>query len=242
MRAARGPRRAAELAPSFKFGRRQSAWGAPSRAAELAPSSGPRRRQSAKKPRGCSPIDLPKKAGGPGRRRRRAPRGAAGGMGQGESAQKCDVPYGTDLGHEIESLEDDAVVSAGFAADPSQQHLVDEKAAHAAAEAAASAAALNLGPLTLGEVPTEQTGKTFSASAVERRISEYRLESTVLGSGGFGQVRRATSLKTGHSVAVKIIKRKKMNEKSEMMLQREVNHHERVSTPWIPLQSKRMTE
>lgn len=157
-------------------------------------------------------------------------------MGQGESKQGGDVeelPFGTDLGHELD-LEEDAVFVAGFAADPSQMKAMEEKKAEAAAEAAASAAALNLTPLQLNEPSAEAGGKVFSASAMERRISEYRLESKVLGTGGFGTVKRATSMKTGHSVAVKIIKRKKLNEQSEQMLQREVKNHERVSTLTLP--------
>eukprot|EP00327_Prymnesium_parvum_P008432 CAMPEP_0182810996 /NCGR_PEP_ID=MMETSP0006_2-20121128/8035_1 /TAXON_ID=97485 /ORGANISM="Prymnesium parvum, Strain Texoma1" /LENGTH=459 /DNA_ID=CAMNT_0024936925 /DNA_START=6 /DNA_END=1385 /DNA_ORIENTATION=- len=147
-------------------------------------------------------------------------------MGQGESTLAAELPFESQLNYELHDLDEDAVVGAGFAATPEQA----EKNAQAAADAAASAAALNLDPLMMGGAPAaaEPVSKTFSVSAIERRISDYRLQPTVLGEGGFGTVKLAKSQKTGHTVAVKIIKRKKLNERSETMLQREVKHHERL--------------
>ena len=49
-----------------------------------------------------------------------------------------------------------------------------------------------------------------------------------LGEGAFGKVRLATSTRTAHRVAVKVIKRKKLNERAELLLQREVKHHEKL--------------
>ena len=54
-----------------------------------------------------------------------------------------------------------------------------------------------------------------------------RDEKRVLGEGAFAKVRLATSESTGHAVAVKIIKRKKLNQRTEELLQREVKHHEK---------------
>ena len=42
----------------------------------------------------------------------------------------------------------------------------------------------------------------------------------MLGEGAFGKVRLATSTRTAHRVAVKVIKRKKLNERAELLLQR----------------------
>tara|TARA_B100000768_G_scaffold164345_1_gene166180 strand:- start:296 stop:814 length:519 start_codon:yes stop_codon:yes gene_type:complete len=73
-----------------------------------------------------------------------------------------------------------------------------------------------------------------SAEALEghqplmRELADYRLEKKVLGEGAFAKVRLATSESTGHAVAVKIIKRKKLNQRTEELLQREVKHHERL--------------
>jgi len=44
-----------------------------------------------------------------------------------------------------------------------------------------------------------------------RELADYHLEKKVLGEGAFAKVRLATSASTGHAVAVKIIKRKKLN-------------------------------
>ncbi len=59
-------------------------------------------------------------------------------------------------------------------------------------------------------------------------LSDYRLLKAELGEGAFGTVRLAQSATTGHQVAVKIIKRSKMRDRSELLLQREVKHHERL--------------
>ena len=60
------------------------------------------------------------------------------------------------------------------------------------------------------------------------RINDYKMDDKVLGVGGFGKVRLATSRTTGHQVAVKIIKREKLQARSETLLAREVKHHERL--------------
>ena len=59
-------------------------------------------------------------------------------------------------------------------------------------------------------------------------VMEYRLGGRVLGEGAFGKVRLATSIRTGHQVAVKIIKRKQMDERAELLLKREVDNHEKL--------------
>jgi serine/threonine protein kinase len=64
-------------------------------------------------------------------------------------------------------------------------------------------------------------------------LHEYRMSSTTLGEGGFGKVRLATSSRTGHQVAVKIVRRKKLVERSELLLQREVEYHEKLRHPNI---------
>ena len=65
-------------------------------------------------------------------------------------------------------------------------------------------------------------------SAIVRDLGDYKLEKQVLGEGAFGKVRLATSTRTAHRVAVKVIKRKKLNERAEVLLQRERKHHEKV--------------
>ena len=65
-----------------------------------------------------------------------------------------------------------------------------------------------------------------------QNLSDYHLEKQVLGEGAFGKVRLATSSRTGHRVAVKVIKRKKLNDRAEVLLQREVKHHEKVRAPF----------
>ena len=67
-----------------------------------------------------------------------------------------------------------------------------------------------------------------SRSVIIRNLGDYRLEKQVLGEGAFGKVRLATSARTGHRVAVKVIKVKKLNERAELLLQREVKHHEKL--------------
>jgi len=59
-------------------------------------------------------------------------------------------------------------------------------------------------------------------------VMEYRLDGRVLGTGAFGTVRLAASIRTGHQVAVKIVKRRKLDERAELLLQREVSHHEKL--------------
>mmetsp|Transcript_37559 Transcript_37559/g.123945 ORF Transcript_37559/g.123945 Transcript_37559/m.123945 type:complete len:481 (-) Transcript_37559:28-1470(-) len=89
---------------------------------------------------------------------------------------------------------------------------------------------------------TSGTGASASASAAYeaggiasagdagllRELREYRLTKQSLGEGAFAKVRLATSESTGHQVAVKIIKRKKLDGRAELLLQREVKHHEKL--------------
>eukprot|EP00966_Prymnesium_polylepis_P006489 148879-Prymnesium_polylepis.1 len=144
-------------------------------------------------------------------------------MGQGESTLNT-VPFEADLDYELPLSED--AVSAGFGPNAAAQ----QEALDAAVQVATATAALNLVPPS-PEMPPENSGKAFSVSGIERFVSEYELEKKVLGEGGFGMVKCATSRRTGHTVAVKIIKRKKLNERSETLLQREVKHHEKVRPP-----------
>ena len=65
-----------------------------------------------------------------------------------------------------------------------------------------------------------------AAEGLLRELHEYHLTKHTLGEGAFAKVRLATSQNTGHQVAVKIIKRKKLDERAEMLLQREVQHHQ----------------
>jgi len=70
-------------------------------------------------------------------------------------------------------------------------------------------------------------------ASIIREMPDYRLEKQVLGEGAFGKVRLASSSRTGHKVAVKVIKRKKLNERAELLLKREVKHHEKLRHPNI---------
>ncbi len=81
--------------------------------------------------------------------------------------------------------------------------------------------------------PTDQTTTDpadphSSENPLARELREYRLTKHVLGEGAFAKVRLATSLSTNHQVAVKIIKRKKLDSRAETLLQREVKHHEKL--------------
>ncbi|KAL1530569.1 hypothetical protein AB1Y20_001470 [Prymnesium parvum] len=69
--------------------------------------------------------------------------------------------------------------------------------------------------------------------SIFREMPDYRLEKQVLGEGAFGKVRLASSSRTGHKVAVKVIKRKKLNDRAELLLKREVKHHEKLRHPNI---------
>jgi len=64
-------------------------------------------------------------------------------------------------------------------------------------------------------------------------LHEYQMTSTTLGEGGFGKVRLATSSRTGHQAAVKIVRRNKLNERAELLLKREVAYHEKLRHPNI---------
>jgi len=102
-------------------------------------------------------------------------------------------------------------------------------AAPATAPAATEPGAANSGNGSLDQLPSVQP-KTENAanSAIVRDLGDYRLEKQVLGEGAFGKVRLATSTRTSHRVAVKVIKRKKLNERAEVLLQRERKHHEKL--------------
>ena len=107
-------------------------------------------------------------------------------------------------------------------------------AAPATAPAATEPGAANSGNGSLDQLPSVQP-KTENAanSAIVRDLGDYRLEKQVLGEGAFGKVRLATSTRTSHRVAVKVIKRKKLNERAEVLLQRERKHHEKVRIPAV---------
>ena len=89
--------------------------------------------------------------------------------------------------------------------------------------AAAARAALGISAPTL-ELDKSEGGKDKKVMGVS--ISDYKLEPTLLGEGGFGKVRLATNATTNHQVAVKIIKRNKLKDRAEELLTREVKHHE----------------
>ena len=119
-------------------------------------------------------------------------------------------------------IEDDGR-DAGFAI------VTTPEQADAAAEQAAAAAALHISPPTATEpatrnfTVTEGEGEPLAAT-----LSDYRLQKQVLGEGAFGKVRLARSEATGHEVAVKVIKRDRINSRAEELLRREVKHHERL--------------
>ena len=104
---------------------------------------------------------------------------------------------------EVEEMEQDRQ-----AADPSEQASSDPRESDSVGSASAEASE--------GHQP------------LMKELADYRLEKKVLGEGAFAKVRLATSESTGHAVAVKIIKRKKLNQRTEELLQREVKHHERL--------------
>jgi hypothetical protein len=134
-------------------------------------------------------------------------------MGGSESKHANKVPV-IQLGHDLavdETVIGSAVPAAGGAA-PAQ--LSD--AAHPAGAAAGDSAEADSGSVNVGD------------SGLLRELREYRLTKLSLGEGAFAKVRLATSESTGHQVAVKIIKRKKLDERAELLLQREVKHHEKL--------------
>lgn len=138
------------------------------------------------------------------------------------------------MGNAESSPEEVPVVECGddvFREDADAGFAPTDYALDSAAGVAANLAALNLPLEAVGEASGGD--KTFTAAAVERRMSDYKLESKVLGEGGFGKVKLATCTRTGHQVAVKIIKRNKLNERAEVLLKREVKHHERLRHPNI---------
>ena len=88
--------------------------------------------------------------------------------------------------------------------------------------AAAAAAALGISV----DAMAQPEGTAATKHVLGAAISEYKLEPTLLGEGGFGKVRLATNATTGHKVAVKIIKRNRLQARAEELLTREVKHHE----------------
>ena len=128
-------------------------------------------------------------------------------------------------------IEDETGREAGFGSEATPEQA-------AAVEAAAEAAAtlhLSVARATLGAEPrsksftvTEGEGEPIAAT-----LAEYRLQKQVLGEGAFGKVRLARSEVTGHEVAVKVIKRDRINARAEELLRREVKHHERLRHPNI---------
>lgn len=102
-------------------------------------------------------------------------------------------------------------------------------ASASAAEGASSSGAIDAGgDKSLDQLPALPAIEGAAGGAIIRNLGDYRLEKVVLGEGAFGKVRLATSTRTSHRVAVKVIKRKKLNERAEVLLQREVKHHEKV--------------
>lgn len=79
----------------------------------------------------------------------------------------------------------------------------------------------------------ESTPSRSPSCGQSDRLSEYRLGSQLLGEGSFGKVLLATSVLSGEAVAVKIIKRNRLKERAEVLLRREVAHHEKLRHPNI---------
>eukprot|EP00966_Prymnesium_polylepis_P226217 5232843-Prymnesium_polylepis.1 len=112
---------------------------------------------------------------------------------------------------------------------------------------------LEANPETLTDVPQDAAAPTVSASdlrdsapddggtasaeggdaPISREVYDYRLEKQTLGEGAFGKVRLASSSRTGHKVAVKVIKRRRLNERAVLLLKREVKHQEKLRHPNI---------
>lgn len=81
--------------------------------------------------------------------------------------------------------------------------------------------------------PVSSRSTGGDGEAYRALLHEYRMSSTTLGEGGFGKVRLATSSRTGHQVAVKIVRRNKLVDRAELLLQREVEYHEKLRHPNI---------
>jgi len=134
-------------------------------------------------------------------------------MGASESKQGDKVPV-IQLGHDV-GLNETALSEAEQPPSPAP-----------AAPAAAPAAG---GPPPQNEpASAAKPCSSVGDSGLLRELREYRLTKQSLGEGAFAKVRLATSESTGHQVAVKIIKRKKLDERAELLLQREVKHHEKL--------------
>ena len=91
-----------------------------------------------------------------------------------------------------------------------------------------AAAQLSLEPHGAAAPPAK--GSQFSVTAAEGQplavsLDEYKMSGKDLGEGAFGKVKLARSETTGHQVAVKIIKRNRINARAEELLVREVRHH-----------------
>jgi 5'-AMP-activated protein kinase catalytic alpha subunit len=106
--------------------------------------------------------------------------------------------------------------------------FITEAADVAADLAAVANASLGLSAKTEPPVVSRQLSGAEKQDVLGVRINDYKMDDKVLGVGGFGKVRLATSRTTGHQVAIKIIKREKLQARSETLLAREVKHHERL--------------
>jgi 5'-AMP-activated protein kinase catalytic alpha subunit len=144
------------------------------------------------------------------------------GATQGKHGESNKVPV-IQLGHDV-GLDETAISDEAAA----QQAPAD---AGRAPEGAAGGAGAPEGGADGGDHAAEARdapGSSVGDSGLLRELREYRLTKQGLGEGAFAKVRLATSESTGHQVAVKIIKRKKLDERAELLLQREVKHHEKL--------------
>ena len=152
-------------------------------------------------------------------------------MGQDASKPADDGPLPVLKFPQELSVPDDALTTAAPSADPAappDAGSTSSAARGAEGDAPSSAAEEGVADRSLDQLPTVPPGVEGISGAIIRNLGDYRLEKHVLGEGAFGKVRLATSTRTGHRVAVKVIKRKKLNERAEVLLQREVKHHEKL--------------
>lgn len=150
--------------------------------------------------------------------------GGPGAMGGSESKQgghgHNKVPV-IQLGHDVE-LDETAIGDGDSGPGPSPPS--PPLAPVAEVPGAEGAGGSSLGSGLAAELGQNSVGD----SGLLRELREYRLTKQSLGEGAFAKVRLATSESTGHQVAVKIMKRKKLDERAELLLQREVRHHEKL--------------
>ena len=141
-------------------------------------------------------------------------------MGAAESRAEgvpvCSIPY---------DIEDDGR-EAGFASEitPEQSEALEA--------AAVAAAALLISPPAGAAAPEEKvfTVMEEDGEPLATALNDWKLEKQVLGEGAFGKVRLATHVGGDRAralppVAVKIIKRNKINARAEELLAREVKNH-----------------